>query len=298
MNFIDCCIRSPVFLCCYKLGKRSMLGVTKRKYVLVIGSIGLFIGFIGFVFIEAYNMKDIRTMQDEIYSTKPIDLTGLRDIRASGSNLPHFSTLEKRLSHVKENKIVVNAENELTGYIKGLPVTLFGYNNAKPFWRHYVRRLVFTGTLKERPDLVSSGAQEAEKYGFIYKNLVIGSSFTVPDHYIDNIVTFFDNYAQDYWIHFHCTHGMGRTSMLLAMLDIMKNAPEVKLKDILRRQYLLKSVNLADTVYWSGDKYTKEMLENRKKFIEDFYTFISQRKAGGIQRWSEWHQYNKEGREK
>ncbi len=266
-----------------------MQKIWNKKTKLAIGIIGLFIGFVCFVFFEAYEMKEIRTMQDEIHSTEKVDLTGLREMRASGGNLPRFPTLARKLRHIKENKIVVNAESELTGYFKGIPITLLGYNTKGPCLKHYIRRLVFTGTLKERPDLVSSGDQEAKKYGFIYKNLVIGSRFIVPDQYIDNIVTFFDNYAEKSWIHFHCTHGKGRTSMLLAMLDIMKNAPKVALKDIIRRQYLLKSVDLSDTVFWLNGGYSKEMLENRKKFIEDFYEFVCQRKAGGIKRWSEWH---------
>jgi hypothetical protein len=266
-----------------------MLKIRKKKIILAISIIGLFISFICFVFLDAYDMKEFRSMQDEIPSTQEVDLTGLREIRASGGYLPRFPTLAKKLSHVKEDKIIINAESELTEYVKGLPITLLGYRKSTPDWKYYVRRLVFTGTIKERPDLITSGDQEAKKYGFIYKNLVIGSKFSVPDKNIDDIVTFFDNFAQNSWIHFHCTHGKGRTSMLLAMLDIMKNAPKVALKDIIRRQRLLGSVDLADTVRWLTGGYTKEMLENRKKFIEDFYTFVCQRKAGGIQRWSEWH---------
>ena len=240
---------------------------SKKKYVLAIGILSLLIGLICLVFIEAHQMQDIRTMQDEIHSTEKVDLTGLRDIRASGGNLPRFPTLAKRFSHLKENIIIVNAESKLTGYIKGLPVTLFGYKNPSPELRHYIRRLVFTGTFRESPDAVSSGAQEAKKHGFTYKNLVIGSRYSAPDQNIDNIVTFFDKYAQNSWIHFHCSHGKGRTSMLLAMLDIMKNAPHVKLKDIFRRQYLLKSIDLTDMTRWLKGGYTSEMLENRKKFI-------------------------------
>ncbi len=266
-----------------------MLKIQKKKTILtIIGVIGLFISFIGFVFLDAFDMKIFRTMQDEIHSNEKVDLTGLREIRASGGYLPRFPTLVRKLQHIKEKKIIVNAESELTEYIKGLPITLLGYKKSKPELKHYVRRLVFTSTIKECPELISSGNQEASQYGFIHKNLVIGSRSPVPPQNIDNIVTFFDDYAPNYWIHFHCTHGKGRTSMLLVMLDIMKNAPKVALKDIIKRQHFLGSVDLADTVRWLKGGYTIEMLENRKKFIEDFYTFVCQRKAGGIARWSDW----------
>ena len=228
-------------------------------------------------------------MQDKIDPTVTVDLTGLRDIQASGGYLPRFPALARKLSHVKGDKIVVNAESELTEYVKGLPITLLGYGKKELAWKYYIRRLVFTGTTKVRPDLISSGTVEAKKYGFTYKNLAIGSRFTTPEKNIDEIVAFFDNFAQKAWIHFHCAHGLGRTSMLLTMLDIMINAPKVALKDIIKRQHLLGSVDLADTVLWLKGGYTTEQLENRKKFIEDFYTFVCQRKAGGSQRWSDWH---------
>jgi hypothetical protein len=72
------------------------------------------------------------------------------------------------------------------------------------------------------------------------------------------------------------------------MLDIMKNAPQVAMEDIIKRQHLLGSEDLFDVVPWARGSYSSEMLTNRKKFIEAFYTFICQRKAGGIQKWSLW----------
>jgi len=251
--------------------------------------IGIFFGFICFVFVDIYDLKIYRTMQDKIKSQEYVDLTGLREIQASGGYLPRLPTLARKLSHIKGHKFIVNAESNLTPYVKGLPITLLGYNKEILPLKYYVRRLVLTGTADVRPDLIASGYEEAKKYGFIYKNLVIGSRFMVPDEAIDAIVTFVDDLPQDAWVHFHCLHGKGRTSMLLVMYDIMKNAPQVALRDIIKRQHLLGSVDLADTSVWVKGGYTKEQLENRKKFIENFYEFICQRKAGGISRWSDWH---------
>ena len=76
--------------------------------------------------------------------------------------------------------------------------------------------------------------------------------------------------------------------MMLVMWDIMKNAPQVSLKDIIKRQYLLGSVDLFDTSAWTKSTYSTKKLEERKTFIEKFYTFISQKKAGGLQSWTAW----------
>lgn len=267
-----------------------MKDTRKKVYSLsILTFIALFFGFICFVFIDVYDLKIFRTMQDKIKSQENVDLTGLREIQASGGYLPRLPTLARKLSHIKGDKFIVNAESNLTPYVKGLPITLLGYNKEVLPLKYYVRRLVLTGTADVRPDLIASGDEEAQKYGFIYKNLVIGSRFMAPNEAIDAIITFFESLPQNSWVHFHCLHGKGRTSMLLVMYDIMKNAPQVALEDIIKRQHLLGSVDLADTSVWVNGGYTKEQLENRKKFIENFYEFVCQRKAGGSQRWSDWH---------
>jgi hypothetical protein len=262
--------------------------LSKKKGFLWGGILGLCIALLLFLFLSTYWMENFRTMQDLGSVPEGVDITGLHALQASGGSLPRFPTLAWRLSHVKGHKIIVNAETKPIDFVSGLPSTLFAYKNKKFVWKHYLRRLLFTGTLKERADLIISEAALAEKYGFSYKTVIIGSRFVAEDKHIEEIISFFDTLPQDAWVHFHCAHGLGRTSMLLVMLDIMRNAPKVALKDIVKRQHLLGSVDLFDTVVWSHGGYRKQMLENRKKFVEDFYAFIIQRKAGGIQQWSAW----------
>ena len=72
------------------------------------------------------------------------------------------------------------------------------------------------------------------------------------------------------------------------MWDMFKNASLVSINDIVQRHYLLGSENLFDTKVWKNGTYDQNKLEARKMFIEDFYEFVCQRKAGGIQQWSEW----------
>lgn len=266
----------------------------KKKYVLVGTGIGLVLCLALAIYIDAYSGYRFRTMQDPITSTEKVDLTGLKDLQASGGNIPRFPFLAWKLRHVKSDKMVVNAHGTSVTYIKGLPSTLLGYHTKKPSLRHYIRRLCITGTPTIRPDLIASEAEEAKKYGFGYKAIYIGSRFTTPDKNVDEIVDFFDTLPKDVWVHFHCVHGQGRTSMLMAMLDIMRNAPQVTLKEITRRQYLLGSVDLLDNEVWENGNYTQEQLDQRKEFIEKFYDFICQRKAGGIQQWSAWCEMQKE----
>lgn len=262
-----------------------------RKQKLIVGGAVCLLLIFSAVFcllISAAQYKTFRTMQDIIAAHEKVDLTGLRDLQASGGSALYFPDLQRKLDHVEKNITVVDGREIDEGYVKGRPIYYFGYEKSKPKLRHRVRRLVLTGSLKERPDLIMSEEQMAQQYGYKYQKLAIYSLSDTPDEAVDEFVAFIDQLPADMWLHFHCQHGRGRTSMMLAMLDIMRNAPQVSLEDIMRRQHLLGSVDLSDVRVWKKSTYTVEQLSARRDFIGKFYEFICQRKAGGIQRWSEW----------
>jgi len=253
-----------------------------------VGAFALAIGLTYLLFTDAYSQGRFRTMQDEISSHHKVDLTGLRAIQASGGPSINFPDLKKKLAHIKRDIIIVDSIRQYHGYIGDIPTTFFAYESQHPDWWHLMRRIIYTGTAQIRPELVTSEASIAERYGFSYKNIKIDSKVITPDEAVDEFVSFIDDLPQDAWVHFHCRLGRGRTSIMLIMLDIMKNAPDVALQDIVMRQYLLGSENLFNTVARRSGTYHSATLTRRKRFIEDFYAFICQRKAGGIQKWSEW----------
>jgi len=265
------------------------------KYLAALGGLGLCVGFLLFLFYEAFFTGNFRTTQDKIFTTQQVNLNGLRELNASGGTSVNFSDLKRRLSHVQQDKIIIDAMTEYHGFIKGIPTTFFAYQSKNPHWKYYIRRFVFTGTAAVLPELVISEEEEAKRNGFSYATVKIGSKYISSDQAIDKVVNLFDRIPANKWVHFHCHYGKGRTSMLLIMYDIMKNAPAVTLNDIVLRQHLLGSENLLNTQVKGKGSYTQEQLAQRKEFITQFYNFICQRKAGGIQLWSEWRsQQNQE----
>lgn len=263
----------------------------KKNFIISIGILFISTFFVVFYLLstDEYTDSKFRTMQDKIASTEQVDLTGLRELSASGGPIVDFATLKKKLRMVKIPIIIVDGMKEHHGYINDIPITFFGYHTKKPDMRHYLRRLFFTGTIHVRPDLVKQESELTKKYGFGYANIRIDSKLQTPDVSVDEFLAYFDNAPKKAWFHFHCRHGKGRTSIALVMFDIMNNAPRVPLEDIVKRQYLLGSVNLSDTAVWrKNSTYPSKALQRRKKFIHDFYEFICQRKAGGEQLWSVW----------
>lgn len=262
-----------------------------RNILITVGVIS-FCSFFLFLFYDAIFNRNFRTTQDRIPSTEQIDLRGLRELNASGGAAVHFLDLKRRLNHIKEPKLIVDGMTEFHGYLHGIPTTFFAYQARRHNWKYKVRRFLFTGTVKVCPESVVSEGDTAVKNGFSYINLNVGSRFIPSPEKIDEIIKIFENLPKNTWIHFHCHHGKGRTSMMLVMLDMMRNAPTVALHDIVKRHHLLGSENLLDTTVWARGSYTKEQLEQRRDFITQFYNFICQRKAGGVQLWSEWNPQN------
>lgn len=264
--------------------------VTKRKVFCFIGIPVFVFGGLFYLFFDAfYGGYFFRTLQDQIPAHEKVDRTGLNLIKASGGTMPRFFDLKRLLYHVKDPIIIVDVKCEKHGYVRGVPTVFFGYGVPNHGIKHLLRRLLWTGTSQECEDLVVSEEEEASKFGYGYKSVNIGSKFTAADKNIDDIVDFLNAVPKETWLHVHCTRGRGRTSMILAMLDIMRNAPQVSLIDIIKRQHLLGSVDLFNTEVWKNGTYYKKQLETRKKFIIDFYDFVCQRKVGGIQKWSEWN---------
>ena len=241
-----------------------------------------------YAFFDQYKENRFRTMQDQVDTTERVDLTGLYELQASGGSAPLFKNLQEKLNHVKKRKILLDVRKSACGYVKGIPIKFFGYQLKKPGLRHLPRRLLYTGTIDNHPEYHTSEKEEAEKYGFEYVAISIGSKYVTPDKNIDSFINFIDTLSDDAWVHFHCDQGMGRTSLALVMFDIMKNAPQVSLADIIKRQYLLGSIDIEDTSVWAKASYSQKMLKDRLNAIKEFYDFIVQRKAGGIQQWSEW----------
>jgi hypothetical protein len=259
------------------------------KNTLIFTGIGLFVGLLLFLFGDAFINRNFRTMQDKISATEKVDLRGLREIKASGGAAVHFADLKRRLSHIKEKKLIVDGMTEFHGYLMGIPTTFLAYQARHRLnWKYKVRRFLLTGTQGICTAQVMPEKETTVRNGFYYVNLNAGSRFIPTHEKIDEIVQILENLDNDTWAHFHCHHGKGRTSMMLVMLDILRNAPTVSLQDIVKRQHLLGSENLLDTTVWARGTYTQEQLNDRRDFITQFYDFVCQRKAGGFQHWSEW----------
>jgi Inositol hexakisphosphate len=90
------------------------------------------------------------------------------------------------------------------------------------------------------------------------------------------------------WVHFHCRGGDGRTTIFMAMHDIMHNAPADPLSAILARQRQIGGSDLSGP---SGKttSFAYPFDVERRAFVQSFYQYVCAAKPGGFTLpWSVW----------
>ena len=93
------------------------------------------------------------------------------------------------------------------------------------------------------------------------------------DDVIEEFVRYVNNLPTDVWLHFHCKQGKGRTTQFMAFYDMMKN-PNVSLKDIVYRQYLIGGLFLFDDGSNETKDWKREFLVEKSTLVPVFYEYV------------------------
>jgi hypothetical protein len=185
-------------------------------------------------------------------------------------------------------------------FLAGLPEHWYGYPRSETFpqdlkdvkFKHLLRRLIYTGKLVNSEKEAQTEKDVVESLGFHYIQ-TNQTRHRVPEaEQVDMFIKTIQELPNNAWVHFHCSAGQGRTSVAMVCYDILKNGKTVSLEDIVKRQHVLGSEDLFDTVVWKNGTYSKEMLENRKNFIVQFYRYVNDPKGLGVALWSAWCRQN------
>lgn len=138
-------------------------------------------------------------------------------------------------------------------------------------------------------ETVRSEEQLVRSLGLDYQRLTVIDHLRPDDEEVDRFVDFVDDLNPEDWVHFHCRAGVGRTSVFMAMMDMLHNADKVGLKDILARQGALppgRDLNLVG----EGPKHVYYL--ERNQFLSAFYRFSQAHLAGNRADWSDWIRAN------
>jgi hypothetical protein len=231
-------------------------------------------------------------------ATEPLpSRKGLDALNISGSRRPTQKGLLKQLGGINMPVYSFDLQEEGHYFINGSPEQWYGYkridqvgvdgDKVRP--RHYIRRLIHTGKLSHDASDVQNEKQMTEEIGFHYVGICQTRHRIPIAEQVDQFIDTLDNIPQPAWIHFHCNAGRSRTTIAMIMFDMMRNGKDVSLNDIVYRHHFLGSEDLFDTNVWNrGSTYTKERLESRKAFVENFYRYVNDPEGYGVTKWSDW----------
>ena len=242
---------------------------------------------------------------------------GLDSLHASGSaefSVKEFAEMMKTLqTQAKGDLYVIDLRQESHGLFNGEAVSWYGARDWGNVGRSAAdvrsdeqqrlqaaqgKSLIVSGLDKKgkpvnlKPETVrtvESEQQLVEAAGAKYIRIAATDHLWPSPECIDAFVALYQKLPQNAWLHFHCAAGVGRTTVYMAMYDMMHN-PSVSLKDILYRQHLLGGTYLGYTVDkpkkgdWKADYYN-----DKARMIRQFYEYVQQNHENGYKTsWSSW----------
>ncbi|WP_291567390.1 MULTISPECIES: fused DSP-PTPase phosphatase/NAD kinase-like protein [unclassified Clostridium] len=235
-----------------------------------------------------------------IKDNESLNLTGLDTLNISGSK--QFS--ENGLALIKNSIgasmpiVVVDLRQESHGFINGVPVSWANSkNNAnmgltkeqvladernrlqsiklhEPLVIHgHHDRTVIPTKVQDEKELVKSQLMS-------YVRIPVTDGKLPTDDMVDYFIELVNSQPKNTWLHFHCKEGIGRTTTFMIMYDIMKNAKEVSLEDIVKRQILLSNMSSSSAQGFYN--------EERKNFLTNFYNYSKENTDNFKTNWSQW----------
>ncbi|MDO4534947.1 MAG: phosphatase [Clostridium perfringens] len=234
------------------------------------------------------NNETLKILDTDSKNDLPNQYRNLKDLNISGSAQFTPKQVEYIINDINTKDILfIDLRQESHGFINNLAFSYLGDSKTLNY------ELGSTDVLKNENILLSSiplnnNITIYRKSGNIYttinaetvcneENLIINSNAkylrlpikdeSVPSlDIVDNFVSLINNKPNNLHIHFHCTHGKGRTTQFIVLYQIMNNSHHLSLKQILKYQINKGGVDL-----------TK--LKERDKFLKNFYKYVEENKA-------------------
>lgn len=116
--------------------------------------------------------------------------------------------------------------------------------------------------------------------------------FTITDHVkpgredIDRFIHVVQQMPGNAWLHVHCKGGKGRTTTAMAMYDMLHNAQDVPVEDIIHRHKVLGPG--CDLLATGGREELRGFKQDRKEFLFAFHEYAKANPLGYPQNWSAW----------
>ena len=227
--------------------------------------------------------------------------TGLENLNISGSS--QFTSLSflnlKKNINTKNEFWDIDLRQESHGFINGNAVSWYGPGDKANAGLNY--KEVITKEAKQLteipfgksitldngkhtliPTVVENESKLVSSNNVRYLRIAVTDGDRPTDESVDQFVKFVTHLPDNYWLHFHCKEGIGRTTTFMSLFDMMKNSKNVSLDDIIKRQCLLGGFNL----FKPGDE------SKRVLFLRNFYRYTKENNDNFKTTWSDWIKQN------
>lgn len=263
--------------------------------------------------------KHFRTTDMPLPSTAGVSMVGLQDLHIAGSGEFSALQLQDAIQQLHKPIIIVDLRQESHGLIDGDAVSWYGNHNGANITKtdqqsaadetnklttlrnqqtvivlkvHKKDRLegIITGgePITLAVNNIESEADLAHQFQLDYQRFYVTDRHPPTDATVDQFIQFVNHVPPGTTLYFHCRAGEGRTTAFMAMVDMMHNAKQVSLNDIVLRQQLLGGINLLSDQ--SNNQQNDSLKSQRENFIKHFYDYCRTNNDNYQTSWSTWLQ--------
>ena len=247
---------------------------------------------------------------------------GIDWLRISGSGQPAEAELPVLYARIRQETAapvyILDLRQESHGFFGGSAVSWYGKNNwsnrgmnAKQAEADDILQL--DKALNQEIEAVPLGNEDkasfqavsgivkhavtereaAEKAGFRYVRIAATDQVWPEPQAVDEFLEFYKSLpAEPVWVHFHCQAGHGRTTIFMAMYDMLRN-PNAALETIAARQKLIGGTDVLAAADESTGSWRARLTNEKARNMRLFYRYVQeQQPAGFAVSWTEWLQKN------
>jgi len=263
--------------------------------------------------------KNFRISDKHFARYKPMNLTGFSTLHIAGSG--QFSALELQaaLKELPSRVVIIDLRQESHGFLNGNAISWYGEHDwanrdktdedsaadeAQRLADLKQQKMVDVAIIEKKKSgkiqgsdqssypvqTVQSEEELAKENNVGYQRLYVTDHLPPSRAVVDQFVTFVNQLPANTTLYFHCRAGVGRTTTFMLMYDILRNAKQVSLNDIITREEAIGGANLfadKDDAPKSGPDYKAQ----RERFIQLFYRYCKTNRDNfqtSFQTWLKW----------
>ena len=244
---------------------------------------------------------------------------GLENIKFAASAQFSEASLKAVLPQMQGPIWMIDLRLESHGFVNGLPISWYTSKNQSNYdltieqietlEKNSLQKLDKSSVtideiikkesgmiLETKPHTLNVKQVETERelvkrLGLHYIRLPIADHRRPTDTDVDDFIKLIRTLPEDTWLYFHCRAGKGRTTTFVALWDMLTNANQVSLDDIMSRQHLLGGAYLTKISSKPENAWKAEWAKERRAFLAQFYQYAQQADYRKVL-WSQWLKSN------